>query len=59
MINPFICKVTIITSAKEITFTPGFVCGFVHLFVCEEDNSKTDFDEIFRIRAPLAEVCVL
>ena len=59
MINPFICKVTIITSAKEVTFSPRFVCGFVHLFVSKEDSSKTDFDEIFRICAPLAEVCAL
>ena len=22
-------------------FSPGFVCGFVSLFVCEQDNSKT------------------
>ena len=24
---------TIITSAKEVMFSPGFVCGFVSLFV--------------------------
>ena len=22
-------------------FSPGFVCGFVFEFVCEQDNSKT------------------
>ena len=34
-----------VTSAKDVMFSPGFVCGFVSLFVslciCEEDNSKT------------------
>ena len=31
----------IFTSAKEVMFLPVFVCGFVSLFVCEHDNSKT------------------
>ena len=31
----------IITSAKEVMFSPGFVCEFVCAFVCEQDNSKT------------------
>ena len=22
-------------------FSPGFICGFVSLFVCERDNSKS------------------
>ena len=31
----------IFTSPMEVMFSPGFVCGFVSLFVCEQDNSKT------------------
>ena len=30
----------LITSAKEVMFSPGFVCLSVCLFVCEQDNSK-------------------
>ena len=30
----------LITSTKEVMFSPGFVCGFVCEFVCEQDNSK-------------------
>ena len=30
-----------ITSAKEVMFLPGFVCGCVCLCICEQDNSKT------------------
>ena len=30
-------EIDIITSAKEVMFSPGFVCEFV----CEQDNSKT------------------
>ena len=45
-------------------FSPGFVCGFVSLFVRLfvnkiTQNLWTDFDEIFRICAPLAEDCAL
>ena len=31
----------LITSTKEVMFSPGLVCGFVCLCVCEQDNSKT------------------
>ena len=30
-----------ITSTKEVMFSPDFVCGFMSLCVCEQDNSKT------------------
>ena len=30
-----------ITSTKEVMFLPGFVCGFVSLFDCKQDNSET------------------
>ena len=33
--------VRIFTYTKEVMFSPGFVCGFVSLFVCEQDNSKS------------------
>ena len=33
-------RVYIFTSTKEVMFSPGFVCGFVILFVCEQANSK-------------------
>ena len=33
---------SIFTFAKEVMFSPGFVCLSVCLFVCEQDNSKTD-----------------
>ena len=31
----------LITSAKEVMFSAGFVCPSVCLFLCEQDNSKT------------------
>ena len=36
-----------ITSANEVMFSPGFVCGFVSLFV--NKITLTNFDEIFTI----------
>ena len=32
---------TFVTSAKEVMFSPGFVCEFVCAFVSEQDNSKS------------------
>ena len=32
----------VITSAKEVMFSPGFVCEFVCLCISEQDDSKTD-----------------
>jgi len=31
----------LVTSAKEVMFLPDFVCLFVCLSVCEQDNSKS------------------
>ena len=37
----YMCWCQFVTSAKEVMFSHVFVCGFVSLFVCEQDNSKT------------------